>query len=189
EPAGDIVRRALEASGLEETHEPIAVRYRYKMTEGSDVLLVEAMGDAAGTMSRVTLTEKESGTLVAWMVSHAGKSWVLREHGKAIDLPAEQASMWLAMQHTERVIWLLPLLQDRRFTLTPLGEERAGPRVLHGVRVAYPGQSDVRLYFDRERGLLSRAHFTWKDGDAKTAALVEEFHDYRPIDGGAADVA
>src|SRR5205823_12848743 len=138
--------------------------------------------------SRLSLTEKESGRLIASMVNHAGKNWVLRD-GNVEDLDGEQASLWLTMQHTERIIWLLPLLQDRRFTLTTLGEERAGPRVLRGVRVAYPGQNDVRLYFDRETGLLSRAHFTWKDGDAKTAALVEEFHDYRPLDGGAADAA
>src|SRR5262249_17866310 len=115
EPARDIVRRALEAAGLKETHEPMALRCRYKVTERPAVRLVEAMGDAAGTMSRVTLTEKESGKLIVSIVNHAGKCWAL-DDGKAIDLPAEQASMWLAMQHTERVIWLLPLLQDRRFT-------------------------------------------------------------------------
>jgi len=60
--------------------------------------------------------------------------------------------------------------------------------VLRGVRVAYPGQKDVRLYFDGQTGLLSRAHFTWRE-DGDRAALVQEFHDYRVRDGSEADVA
>src|SRR5205085_834864 len=115
------------------------LRCRYTLTEGPDVILVEAMGDAAGTMSRVTLTEKESGKLVVSIVNHAGKNWAL-DDDEVQDLPAESVSMWLTMQHAERVVWLLPLLQDRRFTLTTLGEERAGSRRLRGVRVAYPGR-------------------------------------------------
>jgi hypothetical protein len=195
EPAKDIVRRALEAAGLKETHESIALSYRHKLTLfGSggvalwpDDLLVEAMGDTAGTAGRLSLTRKISGELLATIVNRGGNSWV-RKDGRVGDLNGREAALWQGMQHTERVLWLLPLLQDRRFTLTALEEEQTGRRVLSGVRVAYPGQKDVRLYFDRQTGLLHRAHYSWEE-NGQTAALTQEFHDYRVRDGSEADVA
>jgi hypothetical protein len=187
EPAKDIVRRALEAAGLKETHEPIALTYRHKLTMRNETFLVEATGDAAGMAYRLNLTEKDSGKVVAMMVTDRGKSWISR-HGRVSDLDGREATLWQAMQHSERVLWLLPLLQDRRFTLTALGEEDIGKRVLRGVRVSYPGQKDIRLYFDRQTGLLHRAHYSWEE-HGETAALMQEFHDYRVRDGSEADVA
>jgi len=107
EPAKDLVRRALEAAGLKETHEPIALSYRHKMTMSGFTFLLEAMGDAAGTAYRLNLTEKNAGKLDAMMVTHRGKSWISR-NGRVHDLDGgEEAALWQGMQHTERVLWLL----------------------------------------------------------------------------------
>jgi hypothetical protein len=55
------------------------------------------------------------------------------------------------------VLWvqtLVPLKNADRFQLSPLGEMKVLTRTGVGIKVASKGHQDVRLYFDKEGGLL-----------------------------------
>lgn len=185
----DIVKRALAACGYKPDNRPVALCCRYKASEPGDrhLFVVEAMGDAAGTGARMTLTDGDGSPGKFAFGIHRGKAWVA-EGGRAKDAGGRELAMWLSMQHSERVTWLVPLLADPRFTLAYLGEDHSGAGVLQGVRVEYPGRKDVRLYFDRQTGLLHRAHSHWDEG-GRDLRLVQEFRDYRTRDWGADDEA
>jgi hypothetical protein len=62
-----------------------------------------------------------------------------------------QLRQTLQLDHALR---LVPLLTDPAFTLEPLGDTPINGRPAVGVRVLGYGQRDVRLFFDRQSGLL-----------------------------------
>jgi hypothetical protein len=153
----------------------MAIRARYRLrpvepmpeAEGLVVLL----GDTAGTSSRLELHRPDATGRLGTVVTHRGKTWRLR-NGEKEQLPAAESATWRQMQHAERVVWLLPLLGDKRFTLSALGDRSWRGRTFTGIRVAYPKQKDVRLYFDKDTGLLAKAEYEWG-----TNRLTEVFHD------------
>ena len=54
-------------------------------------------------------------------------------------------------------------LKDKSFTLTLIGEAKAGEKPVVGVRVSKNGHRDVNLYFDKQTGLLLKSETTLKD--------------------------
>jgi hypothetical protein len=75
--------------------------------------------------------------------------------GMVADLSRERLD---ELREEAYVLWLTtltPLRQDG-FELTPLPEVRVGGRPLAGVKAASKGHADVKLYFDKESGLLAK---------------------------------
>lgn len=84
--------------------------------------------------------------------------------------------------HLQRVVRLVPLLTEAGFELTPLGESKVNNRVVFGVKVSAKGQKDLRLYFDRETGLLIKTEHNIQDGSKEV--LQEEFYgDFKDFGG------
>jgi hypothetical protein len=73
------------------------------------------------------------------------------------DLSAAELQQARQGAYESKVRLLYPLLEDPAFTLTPLGESYLGAHQAVGVRVAYPGEPEVRLYFDKSTGLLLKS--------------------------------
>src|SRR5262249_8962535 len=67
----------------------------------------------------------------------------------------------------QRALRLVALLQDRTLMLTLLPEARVNDRPADVVRVVGRDQKDLRLYFDRETGLLVKAEYLLTDGAGK----------------------
>jgi hypothetical protein len=63
--------------------------------------------------------------------------------------------MWLAT--------LLPLKSDRDFRLSSLADARVDGRPASVVNVTHPGHGDVKLFFDKESGLLVKAERRGKE--------------------------
>jgi hypothetical protein len=183
----DVVIRALAAAGITDPDQPMALRYRYRLTDGDkDKMLVEVAGDAPGKAARLAISEEASGRQEFLLVTHGVHSWKQERNEAAADLAGRELTIWLEVQHTERVLWLVPLIQDPRFTLKAAGVSRHAGREVVGVRVSYPRRRDVLLFFDRGSGRLARAQYQWSEAyEGKT--VVQEFRDYRAVDGDAAD--
>jgi hypothetical protein len=79
-------------------------------------------------------------------------------------------------------VTLLPL-KDKSVTLTPLDDVKIDGHAAAGVTAACPGRPDLRLYFDKDRGLLLKCERTVKD--PLLGKVVEEtfFSDYQEADG------
>lgn len=78
---------------------------------------------------------------------------------------------------------LYPLLEGERFTLTAVPETPVKDRPAVGVKVTAKGQQDVRLYFDKETGLLVKAQYKAVDHKFKDVSSEEILSDYRDVQG------
>jgi hypothetical protein len=88
--------------------------------------------------------------------------------------------------HLDQVTRLAPLLKDRdRFKLTSVGETRVEGRPSFAVKVETKGLRDVRLYFDKESGLLVKAEHM-VPGEMGKEVLEEQFYaEQKPDAAGA----
>jgi len=72
-----------------------------------------------------------------------------------------------------------------RFELSPLGEGKVGNHEAVGVRVAYKGHRDIKLFFDKKTGLQLKNERLIKDqmlgGQERTQETLHS--DYKDING------
>src|SRR5205807_6042211 len=82
---------------------------------------------------------------------------------------------------------LVPLLDDKALELSVLADAKVRGRPAAGILVKSKGQPEVRLFFDRDTGLLQKAEYRCADA-AKNEVLRESyFSDYRDVNPSAAD--
>jgi hypothetical protein len=182
-----VLERAVRACGAP-ADQPLALRARFRLlmhkAPAADAdpddprFMVELSGDSAGKCARLevydTTLEKSEFSLV---VGPRG-AWTL-DGNQASPLNKDRFARFRQMIHFQRVTWLVPVLQDKKFELTALGESKFEGRTLVGVQVAYPEVRDVKLYFDKDTGLLTKAESEWDAKDPYT----QIFREYRAIDG------
>jgi hypothetical protein len=65
--------------------------------------------------------------------------------------------------HAMKVGRLLPLINEKGFELTTLGEVKVDGKAAVGVRVASKGEKDISLYFNKETGLLAKVEYRTVD--------------------------
>jgi hypothetical protein len=79
---------------------------------------------------------------------------------------------------------LLPLLKDKSYKLSPLGDTKVHDKPVAGVKVSKQGCRDLNLFFDKDTGLLVKS-----EGRAKDVNSGEEFNqetlyaDYKDVGG------
>jgi hypothetical protein len=62
-----------------------------------------------------------------------------------------------------KVAGLAPLLKEKGFELSPLGEITVEGKAAVGVRVSAKDQKDVSLYFDKKTGLVAKVEYRTVD--------------------------
>jgi hypothetical protein len=73
---------------------------------------------------------------------------------KAVDLGPEQKEGLHEQVYTNRVVHLLPLIQDKGFELASQAGTKVEDQDTVGVKVNSKGHRDINLYFDKANGLL-----------------------------------
>lgn len=96
--------------------------------------------------------------------------------------PANLAQMREALA-LARAVRLVPLLTDKIYDLSSLGESKVNERVVQGVKVAVKGRKDLRLFFDKESGLLIKTAHHLDDGNGKEVEQEEYYGDFRDLGG------
>jgi hypothetical protein len=115
------------------------------------------------------------------LVLNGDRGW-LSAGGPAQELGKERLG---EAQEEAYVLWVSTLLPLRKepFTLTPLPDDKGGDgKPAAVVKAANPGHPDVRLFFDKESGLLTRIERRAREAGAeleKTYLLG----DYKDVDG------
>ena len=103
--------------------------------------------------------------------------------GRAIPAdPAQLAEIRSGLE-LERAKRLLPLLNDKSYQLAVLEEIKVNDRPAVGVGVTGRGRKEMRLYFDKEYGLLVRAENRLGDGKSKEVRQHFFFGDFKEIGG------
>ncbi len=87
--------------------------------------------------------------------------------------------------HAGRVESLVPLLEQKGFELSPVGEVKVEDRPAAGIRVSHKGHRDINLFFDKKTGLLVKSERTIKDEMQGGKERTQErfFSDYKDIGG------
>jgi hypothetical protein len=80
--------------------------------------------------------------------------------------------------------WVLTLvpLKDKAFELTTLPDTTVDNRPAAGLKVSSKGHEDIKLYFDRDRGLLVKAERKGKEVGLPVDKAYQ-FSDYKTFDG------
>jgi hypothetical protein len=96
--------------------------------------------------------------------------------------PAVLAEMRDTMM-LDRAVRLVPLLRDRTYGLAPADDIKVNDRPAAGVRVTAQGRKELRLYFDKELGLLVKAEHLLDDGSGKQVRQEQYFGDFKDVGG------
>jgi hypothetical protein len=116
------------------------------------------------------------------MVLNGEKGWTKRD-GKVQELHADRLKISREDLYVDGVVSLTPLLQ-KSFSLSMLGDDKIGERVVTGVRVAHAGHGNVDLYFDRNAGLLGKTVFgTKRPGVNKEIVETILYDNYQDFGG------
>src|SRR5262249_851605 len=94
--------------------------------------------------------------LLLVQVQNGKMAWSSVE-GETEELQGGRLAEQQARTHQLQVQSLLPLLKDKAYTLSPLGELKVNGRPAVGIKAVLKGQADINLYFDKENGLLLKS--------------------------------
>jgi hypothetical protein len=124
--------------------------------------------------------ENRSVTLV--QILNGEEAWVTLD-GQPQKIEATAFAEMRESLALARAIRLAPLLMDRTYELSVLAETKVGERAALGVRVAVKGRKDLRLFFDKESGLLVKSEHMLDDGNGKELTQEEYYSDFRDLAG------
>ena len=84
-------------------------------------------------------------------------------NGQVADLGTNLREAYKNVPHVLRVAHLAPLLKDKDYELSLIGEDKVEDKKVIGVRVTKKGQKDVSVFFDAETGLLAKMEYQTLD--------------------------
>jgi hypothetical protein len=104
--------------------------------------------------------------------------------------PVEEAAL-TDMRETlqlDRAVRLVPLLTDKTFDLASVEEIKVNDRPAVGVKVTVKGHKELKLYFDKETGLLAKTEHVVlvkdnKEGKYKEVRQEEYYSDFKDLGG------
>lgn len=103
--------------------------------------------------------------------------------GRDIPVDAAQLAEIRNGLELERAKRLVPLLDDRSYQLAVADEIKVNERPAVGVRITGRGRKEMRLYFDKQYGLLVRAENRIDDGKGKEIRQQFFFGEFKDIGG------
>jgi hypothetical protein len=124
----------------------------------------------------------DNKTILLVQIVNAENAWVTLDGQPQKVEPTALAEMREKLA-LSRAMRLVPLLVDRSYELSALGEIKVGDRPAVGVRVAVKGRKDLRLYFDKESGLLVKSEHTLDDAAGKEVVEEGFYSDFRNLGG------
>lgn len=187
EQAQAIIDKAIKARGSEEA----LAKYKAVTTKGKGIFYGMGEGIPYTFEGSRQLPEKVKETVNAEIggnpfkmtnVIGGDKGWT-NTNGDTTEIEKDRLDGRKSEMHSQFVVTLAPL-KDKTYTLTLLGESKQGDRTLVGVKVSSKGQKDVKLYFDKDTGLLAKAEF--KGYHLMTGEEVNEemtFSNYKDAEG------
>jgi hypothetical protein len=136
------------------------------------------MPDRYKTTSRFEL----GGKKVSQTQAIVGATGWMQLDGVTQDLPKEAVAEMREQKYAEDLD-RLGFLADKGIDITALGESKVGGRVAVGVLIKSKGHRDVKLWLDKENGLLVKREHRVLDNTGKEVAQEVVFSDYRETDG------
>jgi hypothetical protein len=185
--ARSVIDKAIKATGgVERLAKVKATRAKFKGTGEFPGVTADLTGESLvqfpGQLKLEVTAEVQGQKVPVIFVLSGNKAW-LHLLGETTELKDEELKEAKEELYAERVQSLVPLLEDKAFTLTPLGEVKIMGQDTVGVTVAYKGYKDVNLYFDKATGLLCKTERRSLNDDKQEITEESFFSGYKEIDG------
>jgi hypothetical protein len=124
-----------------------------------------------------------AGQTIELIVVGDGKQAWEKAGDKMQEMAKDKLAEFQHMIYTMHLGQLIPL-KDKTFTLTALGESKIGERPVLGVKVSRKGRRDVKLFFDKETGLLAKNETrTLDEFTGKEVTQEAILTDYKDVSG------
>jgi hypothetical protein len=181
-----ILRRAIKAHGGGDklartriTRE--TVRGTVMVLERKTSFTMETLARMPDQFRSVVTSEIDGAKRQVVQVFNGVRGWT-SEGGVPREVGDAGLGSWKEMAHAAHVAMLTPLLAaDKGYTLAALGESEVNGRKAVGVKVSVKGRRDVRLYFDRETGLLVKK--SYQPGEGKESVRDEVYSNFKEFEG------
>jgi outer membrane lipoprotein-sorting protein len=183
EDSGDakgVIEMAIKAAGGEEKLAKIkAMTWKEKGT-------FYGMGDGLPYMGTYAVQWPDKYKMeienVFAIVVNGDKGWV--KQGDATDMSKEQLDEAKEERYAGYVSTLIPL-KDSAYNLALIGEAKVADHPAVGVKVTHAGHREVKLYFDKESGMLVKMEHNVKDEmqGGKEIDQASIFSDFKDVDG------
>jgi hypothetical protein len=156
-----LIEKAVKAYGGAEKLEKVqALRAKVKGTlelAGMDIEFTSnGLTDMSGKHKSEVEVEVMGQKIAIVQVFDGQKGWVKLADSTS-DLEGDQLKELRNETHSGRVNLLVPLLKDKAFSLTALGEIKVNGKPALGVKVSAKDYRDIQLYFDKETGLVVKS--------------------------------
>jgi hypothetical protein len=151
--------------------------------EGLVPFSAEVMLQLPGRLKQIArVTDANNKTITIVQIIDLDKVLVSVD-GQPQQLPATALADLRVALELQRAARLVSLIKDPAFKLTALNPEKVNDRPTVGVKVAIKGRKELRLYFDRETGLLVKTEHAREDGSGKELLQEEFYGDFKDVGG------
>ncbi len=116
------------------------------------------------------------------LILNGARGWITSD-GRTQDMGEVALAELRDKVHVLRLAVTLLPLKEKDVTLRPLDAVKVDGRAAIGVEASCDGRPDLRLYFDKEAGLLLKCERTVKDPLAGKVSEETFFSDYHEVDG------
>lgn len=133
---------------------------------------------------RVTLETDYNGIPITQVnVLNGEKGWFKRNKDETVEKDKDEIAADRRQMTIQWLATLLPL-RDKAYTLTALPDTKVGDRAAVGIQAVTKDMPEVRLYFDKEKGLLLRLEFSVKvPGSSKEVKQEVLYENYSEVGG------
>jgi outer membrane lipoprotein-sorting protein len=134
---------------------------------------------------RMQIDSSANGMKFTLVIVFDGKQGWTKFNDQATEMDKDAVEETKESMYAGAVEALTPLLKDKDFELSMVGEVKVGGHETVGVRVAHKGHRDVNLFFDKKTGLLVKTERRVKDQMTGGQEVTEErlLDDYKETGG------
>jgi hypothetical protein len=163
-----ILTRAIKAHGGEE----LLTKYKAGQSKAKGKLKLPGLGEVEIIQEvsfmlpdkfKETIEFEVANQKVNVVTLANGDKFSIEANGKSFEITDGIKKALEDARQMMKAARLVPLLKDKTYELSPLGEVKVEGKPAVGIRVSAKGLKDFNLFFDKETGLLAKLEFRGED--------------------------
>jgi hypothetical protein len=182
-----IIERAIKAHGGQERLEKlktdrVSLKGTMLVNDNKAEFTAETTVNMPSQFRNVVELKFDTSTRKVVQILNGDKAIVTVDGQPVENIPPTSVAEMREILRLERATRLTALLSDKSFELAALGESKVKDRPVVGVKVSSKNYADLKMYFDKESGLLVKTEHDLLEG--KQRVTQEEFYsDFKEIEG------
>jgi hypothetical protein len=164
----DIIAKAIKAHGGED----FLTKNKAAQLKAKGKITIPGLGETDFTQETAYMLPdkfKESidlsvgGQNVNILTLANGDKVTIEANGKEVDVPDAAKTALKGATYMLKVARLVPLLKEKGFELSLIGDDKVEGKKVVGVRVSKKDQKDISLFFDKDTGLIAKLEYRGAD--------------------------